>query len=414
MDALLILGGLLMILSGLVLLVTLAFGTSLLWGLGSLIPPMTLVYLVRHWRRARKALALMGMGCIPLVVGLVQLASHDAERLQAILSLDWLKSPPAARPELAIELRGELRGEPFAPVEAELIDGVLSLRERGDFFARREVSIRLPQQPEGALRLDVLPQDEGPLPEVEVAWLEGERELPEARRINRGYTLHLALDPLPPNRLAGDFHLVMPPALKTTLSGRVELFTDRLRYVDGEVDRRHDSVDTIAWVVRDYLQRREQTLDVRLAPLPVVALPARSLALEAVATVAGRPLSLPLQLRKNERKGWQVIGDRYPPVAERSAVPVEAPAVSAEPAEAAVAQVDRREGFSLARLLSEPQRYQQASLRILTVSGSIAEGRFSGLSPTGRLVLQRQMNGAGGASYRVKPEDIERIELLEP
>ena len=134
MDALLILGGVLMILSGLVLLVTLAFGTSLLWGLGSLFPPLTLVYVIRYWKRARKALALAGMGCIPLVVGLVQLAQHDAERLQAIVSLDWLKSPPAVVPELNIRLYGELRGQPFAPTEGELIDGVLSLRERGDFF----------------------------------------------------------------------------------------------------------------------------------------------------------------------------------------------------------------------------------------------------------------------------------------
>ena len=61
MDALLILGGVLMILSGLVLLVTLAFGTSLLWGLGSLFPPLTLVYVIRYWKRARKALVLAGI-----------------------------------------------------------------------------------------------------------------------------------------------------------------------------------------------------------------------------------------------------------------------------------------------------------------------------------------------------------------
>lgn len=76
-------------------------------------PPITLVYVVRYWKRARKALALAGMGCIPLVVGLVQLAQHDAERLQAIVSLDWLKTPPAVAPELKIRLYGELRGQPL-------------------------------------------------------------------------------------------------------------------------------------------------------------------------------------------------------------------------------------------------------------------------------------------------------------
>ena len=53
-------------------------------------------------------------------------------------------------------------------------------------------------------------------------------------------------------------------------------------------------------------------------------------------------------------------------------------------------------------------------MRVQTHAGSVAEGRFTGLSPTGRLTLQRQVSGAGGASYRVKPEDVQQIELLEP
>ena len=91
MDALLILGGLLLIVFGLVWLVALAFGSNLFWGLGSLFPPLTLLYVVRHWRTARKAIVLGSLGFIPLVVGLVLLANHDPERLQAILSLRWLE-----------------------------------------------------------------------------------------------------------------------------------------------------------------------------------------------------------------------------------------------------------------------------------------------------------------------------------
>src|SRR5690606_39339386 len=58
MDALLILGGLLLIIAGLVWMIMLAFGTSLLWGFGSLLPPLTLIYPLRHWRTARKAVFL--------------------------------------------------------------------------------------------------------------------------------------------------------------------------------------------------------------------------------------------------------------------------------------------------------------------------------------------------------------------
>jgi hypothetical protein len=87
MSALLILGGLLLILAGLVWLVTRAFGTSLLWGWASLLPPLTLLYVLRHWRTARQAVGLSALGLIPLIVGLTLLASQDSQRLAAILSL---------------------------------------------------------------------------------------------------------------------------------------------------------------------------------------------------------------------------------------------------------------------------------------------------------------------------------------
>ena len=71
---------------------------------------------------------------------------------------------------------------------------MLSLRQGHDFYAQRELQIRLPAQPLGALRLDVLPEDGGALPEVELSWLQPEQDRPRARRL-RGYTLHLDLRP---------------------------------------------------------------------------------------------------------------------------------------------------------------------------------------------------------------------------
>src|SRR3989338_4374802 len=118
MDALLILGGLLLILAGLVWLVMRAFATGLLCGWASFIPPFTLLYVLRHWRSARPAVILAGLGIIPLVVGLTLLANHDAQRLEAILSLKWLKPEVQAPAELAIDLRGQLNGRPFAPQQA--------------------------------------------------------------------------------------------------------------------------------------------------------------------------------------------------------------------------------------------------------------------------------------------------------
>lgn len=416
MDALLILGGLLLILAGLIWLVMLAFGTSLLWGWGSLIPPITLVYVLRHWRTARKAVALSGLGFIPLVVGLTLLANHDAARLAAILSLDWAKPVDQAPAELDIELRGELNGQAFMPQHAELIDGVLSLREGQDFFARREVKIRLPQGATKApIRLDVLPEDDGNLPEVEVSWLLPEQDLPEARRLSKGYTLHLDLQALPPNKLNGDFHLVLPPQYGTTLSGRLELFTDRLRYRDGVLDTAFDSQETLIHVVEDHLQRRFASRLVQVQPIENVTFPATRVPLTVTAKVNGQEQQVELVLRKGER-GWQVEGDHYPTLAQSASVPSKpnvAPAVVA-PREPSRPTVDRRVRFSLLRLLSNPQQYQNLSMRVIKVSGGAAEGRFAGLDSDGSIRLSQQHGGAGQASFTLHPDEISRVELLEP
>lgn len=415
MVALLILGGLLLIVSGLVWLVMLAFGTSLLWGFGSLLPPVTLAYVLYHWRNARKVVVLGAMGFIPLVVGLTMLAAQDPERLQAILSLRWLGQDDQARSELDIRLKGELNGQRFSPLEAELVDGILSLREGQDFYARRELTIRLGSQPQGALRLDVLPRDAGPRPEVEISWLLPEQELPEARRIPRGYTLHMDLQPVAPNRLAGDFHLVLPPKFATTLTGHLEVFTDRLRYRDGRVDRTYDSRDTLAYVIRDYLQRRFATRNVELLPLPAVSLPARELDLEVQARVDGQAQRLPIQLAKSEAKGWRVRRDSFPPLAEPAAAP-QPPSEAQDPASVAeVARpVDRRLRFSLQRLLNNPGQYQELSMRVYTVRGSTAEGRFTGLDREGRILIRRNLGGAGAASFSFDLDEVAHVELLEP
>ncbi|MEN0107831.1 MAG: MFS transporter [Pseudomonas sp.] len=417
MDALLILGGLLLILVGLVWLVMLAFDTSLLWGLGSLLPPMTLAFVLRHWRVARKAVVLGGLGFIPLVVGLTLLANQDYQRLQAILSFDWARPAVQAPTELAINLRGKLNGQPFAPQQGELIDGVLTLREGEDVFARREVTIRMPNlatSGNAPVRVDVLPQDAGNQPEVQLSWLLPEQELPEARRLNHAYTLHLKLDPQGPNKLAGDFHLVLPPQFKTTLSGTVEVFTNHLRYVDDKVDTRYDSRETLEYVIGDYLKRRFATSQVDVGILPAVDFPATTLNLEVEARINDQRQQLPVVLRKSPGRGWVVVGDRYQ-VGEKDKAPAKAekPAV-ADATPAPASSLDRRLRFSLERLQNNPNRYQNLKMRILTERGSMVEGRFNGIDTEGQIVVQRNVNGQGGASFAVVPGQITSIELLEP
>lgn len=413
MDALLIIGGLLLMLTGLVWLVMRAFSTSLLWGWGSLIPPITLFYVLRHWAKARSALMLVGLGIIPLVVGLTLLANKDAERLAAILRLDWLKAEEKAPAELAIELRGELNGEPFQPQQGELIDGVLSLREGSDFFALREINIRLAKLSGDEVRVDVLPQDSGDLPEIELSWLLPEQDLPEARRLNHGYTLHLDLRPEAPNRLIGDFHLVLPPRFKTSLSGRVELYRDGLRYRDGRVDRSYDSTDTIAHVLHDYLQRRFATAQVDSLKLPVFRFTGEPLDLQVEARIDQRLEQLPVRLIKHVGQGWGVEGDHYAPLAVASPAPKVS---SASTEEVPVNRpLDRRQRFSLARLQRNPEQYRNLLMRLSRTTGGTVEGRFAGLDADGSVRLNQQLGSGGGqASFSFKPEEIASLQLLEP
>ncbi|WP_017939324.1 hypothetical protein [Zestomonas thermotolerans] len=410
MDALLILGGLLLILAGLVWLVMLAFDTALLWGIASLLPPLNLVFALRHWRVARKAVVLGALGFIPLVVGLTLLASRDSQRLEAILNLSWLHPEAQATAELNFRLHGELNGQPFVPQYGELIDGVLSLREGQDFFARREISIRLPNPVDGPVSVDVMPQDPGPQPEVRISWLLPEQDLPEARRLTRGYTLHLQLEPVAPNKLVGDFHLVLPPQFHTALTGRIELFSDRLRYRNGKVDTRYDSRETLEYVVTDYLQRRFATRQVRLQALPPVNLPVSSLDLQVEAEVAGKPRRLPLQLRKGKR-GWAVQGDQYPALPAEPAPRTLEVTSAVEPERPKIT----RRPLSLDLLQGDPATYRNLAMRVETQRGAQAEGRFAGLDAEGRVVIRRNLGrGAGEASFALTPGEIIRIELLEP
>lgn len=417
MDALLIVGGLLLILCGLLWLVSRAFATSLLWGIGSLLPPLTLLFILRHWQRASSALLLIGMGCIPLVVGLTQLASRDADRLAAILSLQWLQ--PAASETGGLDMRrlhAEFNGRSFSPELGELIGGTLVLREGDDFFARRELSIRLPSYRGGDLRVDVLPEDQGELPEIELSWLKPEQELPEARRIASGYTLHLDLRAVEPNLLRGSLHLVLPPSYRTSLSGEVELYSNRLRYRGERVDTRYDSQDTIAWVISDYLQRSHGSRDVQLVPLPLLDLQAGELQIDVEAWVANRLRRSRIELERSEVHGWRVRGDRAaplpPPVVRdetEQGAPVPTTVVRGEER-----PLDRRIGFSLERLIEQPSRYLGARMQVFTERGRSAEGRFSGLNEDGRLVIQRSLGGQGEAQFILRPREVQRIELLEP
>lgn len=416
MEALLILGGLLLIVAGTVWLVVLAFGTSLLWGIGSLLPPLTLAYVTRHWKTARKAIALFALGFIPLVVGLSLLASRDPERVAAIFSLEWLQpNETSEQRALSFALRGEVDGRPFNPHTGSLMDGVLTLREGDALFASQEVKIRLGENVRGPVRVDILPQDVDPAPSVEISWLRPEQSLPEARRIESGYTLHLDLRQVSPRKLAGDIHLVLPSHYGTSISGSVELHTEPLRYGDGQLDLTYDSPDTLVHVARDHLQRRFGTQGVEVLSITPVTFPAKALTVVVDSRIDGRPGQYELNLHKTEQ-GWTVKGDRYPPLSRDADPSLVASTPTANPGSEmmAVPGSGREPLLTLERLLTNPARYEQMRVRAYTERGGAAEGRFLGIDRDGNLAIRRLLKGPGEVIYNLAPADVVLLELLQP
>ncbi|AJE20972.1 hypothetical protein [Azotobacter chroococcum] len=415
MDELLILGGLLLIIGGLTWLIRRAFSVSLFWGLGSLLPPMTLVFVLFKWQKSSSPVTLMAFGFIPLVVGFAMLANHDSERLEAVLQLSWLKSEVNREPtpELRIQLRGELNGHPFIPQEGELIGSVLTLRERNGASMQQEIRIHLPSTSSGRVHINILPEDQGQLPLIEISRSASNLTQPENQHLVRGYTLHLDLEPQAPNLLVGSFHLVLPRQFRTSLSGRVELFASRLRYRNGKVNLHFDSEETLAYVIRDYLARRFVTDAVQLYGLSRVSLPSRHLEIDVAAFINDKAHHFLVNMGKDELRGWQVDGDRFPALPAASEDPAGTAGVKPH-SSPALESVDKRRGFSLQRLQLSPAEFQQLRMRIVTVQGGAADGVFVGIDGDGYLVIQRRLGGGGSASYKLSPQSIQSIELLDP
>lgn len=222
-------------------------------------------------------------------------------------------------------------------------------------------------------------------------WLLPEQGLPEARRIARGYTLHLDLQHQAPNRLTGDFHLVLPP-VNTSMSGEIELLSDRLHYLNGTPDRRYDDVATLEYVVQDYLERRFNQ-DAVLQSLVTPKAFSTPLDLDVTAYLDGELQPISVRLIKSADSGWTVQGDQYPERAAQSAS-ANMLALTTEQVRQAIkseGRVDRRVRFSLQRLLINPTQYQGIYKCLETIQGNQIKGRFMGLDAQGALSISREL-----------------------
>ena len=182
-------------------------------------------------------------------------------------------------------LSGNINGRAFRYDRVELINGVFSAQQGEGFIPELEVRIMLRENPMPVTQrrtLLVRPGDEEP-PEIHLSWREPGSDLPETQIITEGYRMELHLAPLDQNQLTGFLQLILPDTRRSFLSGDFSAYTNRLRYVNNQVDLTFDHPDTLNYLAREHLrgqfpegmishvevletrmQRREQTGSTRM------------------------------------------------------------------------------------------------------------------------------------------------------
>lgn len=161
----------------------------------------------------------------------------------------------AIRNDANPHLTGRVNGQHFHYQRVELVDGVLSAQQGEGFIPELEVRVLLPEDPlpvHERKTIYVRPGDEQ-APEIHLSWLPAGQELPETRIITGGYRMELHLAPLDRYQLKGFLQLLLPDIERSFLSGEFIAHTNRLRYVDGQVDLRFDHPDTLDYLAEQYL-----------------------------------------------------------------------------------------------------------------------------------------------------------------
>jgi uncharacterized membrane protein YjgN (DUF898 family)/Tfp pilus assembly protein PilF len=117
---------------------------------------------------------------------------------------------------------GEISGMPFAVDEADIQNGVLSLRQGSDVPAEREfvvsLSLKKGETAEGK-RYTVSRVAGSGVPRVQMKWLDEETEAVKTETFSQGYAMRLEFGPLEEGRLSGKIYLCVPDGAKSYVAG---------------------------------------------------------------------------------------------------------------------------------------------------------------------------------------------------
>ena len=281
MEAAVFVGGLSLYLVATVIYLRDAHRKSPVWAWVSvLVPPIAMVYYTIYWQRRwplftahSLAIALMVLG------GLLVLRAHPHQFDNSFLAGLRDSVAPASRnlpmdvevEEFASTRRispyigridgvmgGRLFGDPIRIENVELVDGILRFQKGQGFYPRREVAIFLgitEYDVDDRWELNINPAtQESPI--IHVSRYDARSGELKTDVYDQGYWLELVLSDRRDNEVSGFIRLLLPGDSKDFIAGNFESYTSRLRYSGDEVDRFHDSVDTIEHVANQHLDSR--------------------------------------------------------------------------------------------------------------------------------------------------------------
>lgn len=157
------------------------------------------------------------------------------------------------------------------------------------------------------------------VPVVEIFSGSQDSKFPKITVLKQGYWLDIDLEGARENRISGRIMLALPQRYKTWVAGEFSAYTDGVRYVNNELDRRHDSAETLARVAISHVnanlwQWLETTPTVDQLHFQSVYEPLEGRAL-VHANIAGMGrVDVPVKFRK-DTSGWFVVPDVAPMLA---------------------------------------------------------------------------------------------------
>jgi len=401
MAAILILAGLLIFLLSWLWLVWRAFVFKPYWGLAVIFPPLLIVFILLHGRQVMLPLVTLIISVGVVLTGGYQLANEQPEQWQKVMAWQWFSVEKKQFVTQDGQIEGSIFGQRFLAHSAELDKNVLYLRENtnDDFAAQIKISLlSVPDlQQKNGLFVDVLPDDRLPVPKIEVFWYDYERGQRLVKQINSDYTLRIALNSQPPNKLVGEFYLALATSQNTHIAGEMDVTSDKLRYLGMQVDLSYDHVQTIDYLLQSHSRAELEQQDLvfkRTTALDVFSVP---LSVSGQVQFAGK--SFPVQFTLTKDQHWQVVDSSLAAIARQ---------LVTRDSEGNVPE----EAFSLTRLLANFNRYLNQEMQVKTINGHNFSGYLQGQNAEGGLVFKGGMHKGGGVTFQLQPDEIEEITLL--